>query len=474
MKKDKETPNGAGKEHSIDEWFNGLNQPDGFCDDVFKNLPDFFTSLIDLFSDSKQQDTALFCSLILLSGVLPNYKVLYDGEVLDANLFGYLYGAASSGKGVMRKCKQLLLPIHQEKKKRTAAALLKYDQQMAARKRKRKKGNCIIKEGVVSHPDTQAVDDSPVPPPDEMLFVAANNTKSNIYPTMASNSGVIMCEPEAMTLTTALKQEHGAFTDLLLQAFHHETFSYSRKSERTIEIEHPLLTVLLSSTPRHVSHFFGDPENGLFSRFAFYRLNSASDFRNPYRGKNANINTKIDIKAKVVKKVYDHLSGLSMPLYFTLTSQQADSMFNYFNSVHKEYKKQFGEDMDGVVKRHGVIFTRLAMILSMFRTYETDQLKMVDEVVCSDDDFKCALSITDTLLGEALKVYEMLMGSKRPQTGQAALTSLELKIEQQNQFIELYNAGHSMSEIAKIVLGNAALKPTVWRQLKKLGIIKNK
>jgi len=477
-KENSKAPNGAGKKHSIDEWFNEtldkLDEPEGFGEEVYKNLPDFFCSLIELFAESQQQNTALFCSLILLSGVLPNYHVVYDGEVLDANLFGYLYGSASSGKGVMRKCKQLLMPIHKEKKKRSEEAFLKYNQQLATRKGKKKKVGKVITEDVDINPNIQPEDEMHLPPSEERLFLSGNNTKSNIYVNMAANKGMIMCEPEAMTLTAALKQEHGLFTDLLLQAFHHETFSYSRKSERTIEIDRPLLSVLLSSTPRHIVHFFGDAENGLYSRFVFYRLSSAADFRNPFIKNKFNVNSAIDIKAKTVKKIHDYLSGLSdVPLYFKLTAEQANKMFNYFRSIHKEYKAQFGEDMDGVVKRYGLIFTRLTMILSIFRVYEEGQLKRVDEVICCDSDFNCALSMIETLFGETLKVYEMLAISKR-KLAEAEQNPLELKIAQQNQFVELYNEGYSLSEIAKRVLGNAALKPTVWRQLKKLGIIKGK
>ncbi|OSZ79046.1 hypothetical protein CAP35_12590 [Chitinophagaceae bacterium IBVUCB1] len=478
MARNDKAPKGARKEQSIDDWFyevvDKLNSPDQFTDEAFKHLPGFFSSLVELFIDRQQQETALFCSLVLISGALPNYRVVYDGDQLDANLFGYLYGPAGSGKGLMKKCKQLLVPIHKEKRLRTITAYEKYLQQLQSGKRK-KKGKGVVSEDVDEESTTSHNDKVLLPPPDEMLFLPANNTKSNIYQLMEANKGVVICESEAMVLTTALKQEHGAFVDLLLQAFHHETYSYSRKSDRTIEIEHPLLTVLLSSTPKHIVRFFNDVENGLYSRFIFYRLNSSSEFRNPFEEKGSNIDATIDTKAQLVKKVYDYLSSLGdMPLYFSLTSSQKDKMYTHFKLISKEYKTQFGDDMDGVVKRYGVIFVRVAMILSLFRTHEKEGLQKIDQVICTEDDFICSMSIIETLFGETLKVYEMLTLAQRLHISETVPNSLEVKIAQQKQFIELYNAGLSMSEIAKQVLGNPALKPTVWRQLKKLGVHKSK
>lgn len=460
--------NNMKKNDTIDSWFDEtsakIDATEQFSDEIFESLPSFFNSLVSLFTDKQQQATALFSSIVLISGVLPNYKVVYDDDILEANLFGYIYGAAGSGKGAMKKCKELLLPIHNEKKERAAQAFQKYTQ--ALKHSKKTKEDPIL---------TDNKGPALIAPPDELLFLPANTTKSNIYTLMAANTGVVICEPEAMTLSTALKQEHGAFTDLLLQAFHHETFSYSRKSERTIEIQQPCLSILLSSTPRHVPLFFNNTENGLYSRFIFLQLNSSSEFRDPFVRNKHGINKAIEAKAQLVKKVYDNLSKCKdAPLYFRLTRLQGNKMVAYFKPLLVEYKELFDDELDAVVKRYGVIFTRIAMILSIFETYENEDLKEVEEIVCTDTTFNCTLLIIQALFNETLKVYEMLARTQKNSCTEASNNSLEEKMEKQKKCVELYLAGYSLGKIAEQVLGNASSKPTVFRWLRKLGVKETK
>lgn len=484
MQKKENAPTGAEMEHSIDEWFKELNKKmnanDQFDDEVYRLLPDFLSDFISIFIERQEKETALFCLLTLLSGVLPNYKVEYMGDFFEPNLYAYLYGASGIGKGVMKKCKQVLMLIHKEKKERAAQALLEYlKEHQQQKKRDRTKGRAVLSEDDEKDKNSTVnnVDDSTdfkLPPPDEMLFVPANNSKSNIIKLAYENEGrFIISEPEALTLITALKQEFGAFTDLLLLAFHHETYSYSRKSDRTIEIEFPYVTILLSSTPQHVNHFFRDVENGLYSRFIFYKVYSTPVFKQPFYGRKIDHSAKIQAKAECVKKLYKELQGhKGMPVYFRFTKAQASTMQEYFQNLKNEYRTVYNDEMDGVVHRYGLIFTRIAMVLSIFRQYdECSSFKGLDnEIVCTDSDYRCASLIVETLFEQTLRVYEMIMETRKPYLGNTADSYAE-KLSVQKRCGDLYLKGYTFSQIAREVLGNEGLKGTVHKYVKKLGLI---
>lgn len=485
MQKKDNAPNGAEMERSIDEWFKELNKKmnanDQFNDEVYRLLPDFLSDFISVFIEKQEKETALFCMLTLLSGVLPNYKVEYMGDFFEANLYAYLYGSAGIGKGVMKKCKQVLMLIHKEKKERAARALLEYlQEQQQQRRRSKGKGKGVLSDEAVNDSNDVCNDNTDcniefsVMPPDEMLFVPANNSKSNIYKLAYENDGrFIISEPEALTLITALKQEFGAFTDLLLLAFHHETYSYSRKADRTIEIEFPCLTILLSSTHQHVNHFFKDVENGLYSRFVFYKVYSTPEFKQPFYERMVDHSVKIQAKAEYVKKLYKELQGhKEMPVYFRFTKAQASTMQEHFQNLKNEYRTVYNDEMDGVVHRYGLIFTRIAMVLSMLRQYdEHPSLEGLDnEIVCKDSDYRCASLIVETLFEQTIKVYEMIMETRKPCLTNTSNEYAE-KLSVQRRCGDLYLKGYTFSQIAGEVLGNENLKGTAYKYVKKLGLI---
>ncbi|HAH23070.1 MAG TPA: DNA primase, partial [Prolixibacteraceae bacterium] len=81
-------------------------------------------------------------------------------------------------------------------------------------------------------------------------------------------------ETEGDTLAQAFKSDYGNYSDGFRKAFHHETISYYRRTDREfVEIDNPCLSTVLSSTPKQVAILIPNAENGMLSRFIFYHMN---------------------------------------------------------------------------------------------------------------------------------------------------------------------------------------------------------
>lgn len=82
-----------------------------------------------------------------------------------------------------------------------------------------------------------------------------------------------MFETEGDILASTFGQDFGDVSDGLRKAFHHESISYLRRSQREhINIKKPRLSTVISGTLYQVVNLMSSVENGLFSRFLFYDL----------------------------------------------------------------------------------------------------------------------------------------------------------------------------------------------------------
>src|SRR5690606_29575568 len=105
---------------------------------------------------------------------------------------------------------------------------------------------------------------------------------------LAENDGRgLIFESEGDTLSTIFKSDFGNYSDAFRKAFHHETVSYYRRTDREyVDLLAPCLSTLLSGTPEQVHNLIPNAENGLFSRFLFYHLSFDPVWKDTFRNKN--------------------------------------------------------------------------------------------------------------------------------------------------------------------------------------------
>ena len=179
-----------------------------------------------------------------------------------------------------------------------------------------------------------------------------------------------------------------------------------------MDIKHPQLTTVLSGTPEQLRSLVKDAKNGLFSRFIYYRLDSGLTWKNVFAtptGKSLNTvfeelgRSFAEFHAKLMEAPY---------LHFCLTSGQIERFNDYFTGIQERMYSQFGENIIASVRRMGLIFYRIAMILTTLRIMETGDF--YSNLVCSEEDFSTTMCMVDVILQHTADVYVEVCGSAEP------------------------------------------------------------
>ena len=257
-----------------------------------------------------------------------------------------------------------------------------------------------------------------LPPPTSLkLFFPADNTNAMLIKSINANKifGMIL-DTEADTLTVANKSEHGNFSMLFRKMFEHETIEYERKTTKEYYIiNNPALSILISGTPKQVNRLLYDIENGLTSRFIFYKYNAKPIWKDVFEeGEDYEYifkSVSIELYEKIKPYFFDYLDNPETEIIFQLTVNQQKSLNCWFKEKLDSLIHVYGVDIDASVKRLGVINFRLAMLLSVIRKISSSEVHTNVEglkIVCSDDDFDTAQSIIDILMYHTGSIFAQL------------------------------------------------------------------
>jgi len=284
-----------------------------FSNEIMDSLPPFLRKIAVVGESPQESDSIILGAVTVISGCLPTVYGIYDSIRVYANLFYFLTARAASGKGRLNQCKKIANGIHQRLKEYHDNAKKQYKARMDEWE-EQKKGDRGPK---------------PEKPKQLKLFIPANNSSTGVYQLMAENDEKgIFFETEGDTLTRSFKNDFGDFSDGLRKAFHHEHISYHRRgNDEDIEIDNPRLSVVLSGTPRQVAALIGDAENGLFSRFMFYRLNSSMEWKDVFAArKEGAVDVLFTNYGKEFLEFYDILTQ-SGEKQFSFTQEQSMRFF---------------------------------------------------------------------------------------------------------------------------------------------------
>lgn len=367
-----------------------------FSHSIRSNLPSIMQRIVEDSSSDVDADILILGSLTVFSACIPNVYGVYDRREVFANLFLFVTARASAGKGRLSLCRHLAAPLHQALHDKHKKLLKKYEAAQAAYVVSRKKGIAV----------------PPKEPPFLTLFLPANSTATVVYQTLAQNDGVgLLFETEGDTLANAFNSDLGNYSDGFRKAFHHETISYLRKKDHEyVEIVKPKFSAVLSGTPQQVFNLIPDAENGLFSRFIFYVMETELVWHNTFATHGS---TTADEKFKKIGK--DFCTFLkkfpTRPIQFTLSRSQMDQFYNFFEATQLRYAQQYGDEIVASVRRLGLILFRFAMILTVLRQMDKAPKKTrkdVRQLVCSDIDFDSSLSMVKVLLQHSAAVFQSL------------------------------------------------------------------
>jgi hypothetical protein len=334
-------------------------------DDWYKLLPQPILEACQQFS-GREKDIFLTGLLTTLSAAMHNVYGVYNGEKVNPNLLSFVVAPAASGKSSIKYSRDILKCYHE-----------------------------VIKASDSFN--------------NKLFFLPANSSSSMLYELLETNGGIgLIFETEADTLSNALKQEWGDFSDVLRKDFHNEPISMARKQNNEyFEVENPRFGVCVTGTPEQVTKLIPSTENGLYSRFLFY------SFSEEFVWNDALLTiepTKQLYFEEFNSKICERLSNNQIR-EFRFTEEQSIKFNEVFKSLSEQLVIKYPNAVDQI-KRAGLKVYKIAMTLSAFRSTS-------DEIVCADNDFNFALnSVTKVYLPHQINVSIMLYNKHKGLSGQ--------------------------------------------------------
>ena len=353
-----------------------------------------------------EQDKTILTSLDLLAMAEPNVYGIYGGKRVYTPFYLFILGLAGiSHKGAVDDVKELLMPIEKHIQAQYYAQLADYKEQHAeweTRKSQRGKG-------------AESAGPEPEEPVYRSLFVSADSSaaafKSDLY--SFGGRGMIF-STEADTLTQALSQEWGQFTDVLRMAFHHESITSTRtKDKQHIVIDEPQLGLLVTCTPKQISSLLSPKqnENGSSSRNLFYVAKEELGWKSPFEEKEPIADRYREI-GQSVKQMYDLLVKREKNRIQILLTEEQQQAFNaHFKPLLPEQVGLYGIEFAAFIVRIALVAFRLMMVLTTLRNFEHGHLADTQQqaFVCTDDDYHTAMTIIDCLVAHTGYVYNTLL-----------------------------------------------------------------
>lgn len=364
-----------------------------FPETIYPQLPEFLQKVVKIATFNEERDILLLGTIVTLSACFHKLFGIYDGKKIYSNMYIFITAQASAGKGRLVHCKQLVKPIH--KYMREQAKLLKQQFELEMMDYNEKKGK-----------DPNA--EKPGKPPEKMLFIPANNSTTGVFQLLFDNEGRgLMFETEGDTLAQAFKTDYGNYSDGFRKAFHHETISYYRRTDREyVDIESPCLSGMFTGTPKQVSSLIPNAENGLFSRFIFYFMNIQPVWKNVFAITSDNgLDDYFDQLGSEFFGLYQILEN-NPEIQFCLTAEQQEQFNEFFQQIQNTYLSLQGLDYMATIRRLGLIAFRIAMILSALRIMEHGDL--TERIICEDRDFLTTLEMIKVLVKHASKIFSEL------------------------------------------------------------------
>ena len=362
-----------------------------FPESVYEQLPEFLQKIIAPAGSSEERDILLLGSLTTLSACFPTLYGIYDSKKIHANLYLFVTARASAGKGRLSLCRQLVLPVHNKLREKTRLLKMEYAVQLS-------EYNNSKSDGL----------EKPAPPPEQMLFIPANNSTTGVFQLIGDNKGQgLIFETEGDTLAQSFRSDHGNYSDGFRKAFHHETISYYRRTDREyVDITHPCLSTVLSGTPRQIATLIPNAENGLFSRFLFYYMNLKATWKDVFAEANQD-GIEEYFKDLGAEFLVLHESLKSQPgIRIALTEEQQQKFNAFFSRTQHKYLNVQSADYVATVRRMGVICFRMIMLFSALRIMEDGDVSVIRH--CEDRDFNTVMEMITVLVKHSSKVYSNL------------------------------------------------------------------
>lgn len=349
-------------------------------------LPGPLGSIASIVDSKRSVDTAVLSILVALSGVLRNISVLHGDKSVGVNLYLHVIATSASDKND--------ITIGYD----VCRAITKYDEEEA-------------KVSIAEH-DFYA-DNAPhvkwEKPTIPNYCLTADTSAAHLNEQIFNNAGAgLIFDTELDTLVNAFKNTWGNYSKELRANMHNEPLgSATLRSNR--RVENPRFAMIVSGTVDQVLSLYPSAENGAFSRGIFYLFKGENKW-NP----NVFLNEKYLIKSQTrnefleqILQIYEQLSDSR--LTFKWRTNCAKKNNEFFEHIYNEYSAKF-EGSDAIIKRMGLIASKLGAILTCIRIASGDAVAEFDgDIVLIDPrDRDITLQMVECLVEHSLVLFTNL------------------------------------------------------------------
>lgn len=340
-------------------------------------LPETITKPCETFQQSAERQPFVYSVIAGLSSLMVKVSTEYAGKKVYPMIYFALIGPAGSNKGIVKYAAIMLKPVHLEFK-------LQSDEQFSRYRVEYRK----FQKAVKSNPELT----EPIKPPYKVVLVSADITKSKLIQQLHDNENVptFMINDEIDTLLASTRGQYGGgISSILRTAYHHDLISQQLKGENQhYEIDEPKLAICLAGTPAQMLGLIENIENGLYSRFTILLTDGFASWNSVAPCSDCpDKEETFKFYSDEVLKLYHSIKNRNIVVEF---SDMQWRMINDFGEKQLlKYTSFYNEQMGSVVKRHGLMIVKIAMLLTVVRAYEKGNSS--DVLECDMESFVAAM-----------------------------------------------------------------------------------
>ena len=326
--------------------------------DAIRMLPAMLRELCGHYAAGTERTVALTSALAVLSGIMPRVRVAHGDKEYAPHLMFCLVARSGGGKAIMDQAATLAGKVDQ-----TVRREAEYEREAWERER------ASVKRG-------QPFLGGPKPFRRSAL-IPADTSKSYILRAAAAGGETsLMVETEIDTLTNALGQEYGGFTDFVRKAFHHETYRGGRLGDGDgdlMVIEDPMLAMAISGTWDQFENLYRDSvDNGFFNRFCFVVANLPRVYRTQRPGPSTWERQAWYSRARAdVLELWNTLRSRPTPLTVHIPDEGWDRIDAAYGPAYdRAAESPLADRALPFVQRSALMCARLTAVLTILRAWE--------------------------------------------------------------------------------------------------------
>ncbi|MFN8263796.1 MAG: DUF3987 domain-containing protein [Chitinophagales bacterium] len=379
--------------------------PPALPDHLFEQLP----TMLDIkhLGDISAMEKSLYVLSVIQanSTLLDNVEISHDKNTYFVNLYLFGVGQAGSGKSIIQNSfpfNQILNKIYTSK----------YEEELASYK-------VMIKNN--ENEEELELDK----PQLKVHTIPADTSSAALIEILNINGGMgNMIDTEADSFIGSKNQEWKNNDSVLRKIASNEPVQINRKGGGIIMVDKPRAGFLITGTPDQcISLFKGSIENGLVSRFLFFRLNHKELVFDKRVFDCSGFDNKMDSISDLAlqhKELYEMVHQSDHVLIEIDKPEHIKILQEKFSGWHFEAIKIFGENIHATITRLAIAHKRIAAILTILRLYDlgkyddsflNNPAKSV-KLSCDDESFRMSLEIIDVIRQHNFFVFQQLRALK--------------------------------------------------------------